>query len=127
MVLPYGTLVNYLRVLGLLDREDVCRTAWGYLNDALQTPVYALYSVPTIVSAAILLTSRRLSISLPSGPSNPWWELFDSDWEDIWSVSGHIARLYRETPTEEKNLVMRLVTKQAVREWLESKHTSHTS
>lgn len=93
----------------------------------LQTPVYALYSVPTIVSAAILLTSRHLSISLPSGPPNPWWELFDSDWEDIWSVSGYIARLYRETPTEEKNLVMRLVTKQAVREWLESKHTLHTS
>lgn len=34
VVLPYGTLVNYLRVLGLLNREDVCRTAWGYLNDA---------------------------------------------------------------------------------------------
>lgn len=38
VVLPYGTLVNYLRVLSLLDREDVCRKAWGYLNDA-----YVLY------------------------------------------------------------------------------------
>lgn len=34
VVLPYGTLVNYLRVLGLTNREDVCTRAWGYLNDA---------------------------------------------------------------------------------------------
>ena len=34
VVLPYGTLVNYLRVLGLTSREDVCTRAWGYLNDA---------------------------------------------------------------------------------------------
>jgi hypothetical protein len=34
VVLPYGTLVNYLRVLGLTSREDVCTLAWGYLNDA---------------------------------------------------------------------------------------------
>ncbi len=34
VVLPYGTLVNYLRVLGLISRTDVCTRAWGYLNDA---------------------------------------------------------------------------------------------
>jgi cyclin L len=34
VLLPYGTLVNYLRVLGLTNREDVCTRAWGYLNDA---------------------------------------------------------------------------------------------
>lgn len=34
VVLPYGTLVNYLRVLGLIGREDVCTRTWGYLNDA---------------------------------------------------------------------------------------------
>ncbi|GJJ12254.1 hypothetical protein Clacol_006495 [Clathrus columnatus] len=120
VVLPYGTLINYLRVLGLLDREDVCRRAWGYLNDALQTPVYALYSVPTIVSAAIFLTSRHLYIPLPSEPPNAWWSLFDSDWEDIWSVSGYIMRLYRDIGLEEKNRVMGLVTKQGIRSWLNS-------
>ena len=35
VVLPYGTLVNYLRVLNLIDREEVSRRSWGYLNDAL--------------------------------------------------------------------------------------------
>jgi cyclin L len=34
VVLPYGTLVNYLQVLGLVSREDVCQRGWGYLNDA---------------------------------------------------------------------------------------------
>jgi hypothetical protein len=34
VLLPYGTLVNYLRVLGLTNREDACQMAWGYLNDA---------------------------------------------------------------------------------------------
>ena len=34
VVLPYGTLVNYLRLLGLTEREDVSSRAWGYLNDA---------------------------------------------------------------------------------------------
>ena len=34
VVLPYGTLVNYLRVLGLINQEDACTRAWGYLNDA---------------------------------------------------------------------------------------------
>jgi cyclin L len=34
VVLPYGTLINYLRVLGLTSHEDACTRAWGYLNDA---------------------------------------------------------------------------------------------
>ena len=35
VVLPYGTLVNYLRVLELTGREeDAIEKAWGYLNDA---------------------------------------------------------------------------------------------
>ncbi|EMD38490.1 hypothetical protein CERSUDRAFT_113662 [Gelatoporia subvermispora B] len=102
VVLPYGTLVNYLRVLGLTSREDVCTRAWGYLNDALQTPVYALYPVPTIVSAAIMLTTRHLGISLPSSPENRWWELFDAEWEDVWSVCGYIMRLYRERDAEDQ-------------------------
>lgn len=33
VVLPYGTLVNYLRLLGLLNHDDAPRRAWGYLND----------------------------------------------------------------------------------------------
>jgi len=34
VVLPYGTLINYLQVLGLIKHENACSRAWGYLNDA---------------------------------------------------------------------------------------------
>ncbi|THH04693.1 hypothetical protein EW145_g5323 [Phellinidium pouzarii] len=120
VVLPYGTLVNYLRVLGLINREDVSQRAWGYLNDALQTPVYALYPVPTIVSAAILLTARHLRIPLPSEPPNCWWELFDAEWDDVWSVSGYIMRLYRRRSDEEAARPLGLVTKKNLRKWIEN-------
>lgn len=136
VVLPYGTLINYLRVLGLTSHPDACTRAWGYLNDAyvslyvnitiqlncffsLQTPVYALYQIPTIVSAAILLTSRHLNIPLPSKPPNCWWELFDASWEDVLSVSGYIMRLYRERTVDESKRVIGMVTKKDVRRWLE--------
>lgn len=34
VVLPYGTLVNYLRVLELIDHDSAPQRAWAYLNDA---------------------------------------------------------------------------------------------
>jgi len=121
VVLPYGTLVNYMRLLALTSRNEAVSTAWGYLNDALQTPVYALYPVPTVVSAAILLTTRQLDISLPSSPENCWWELFDVDWEDLWSVCGQIMRLYRERTADERIEIMGLLSKKELRQWLEGR------
>jgi signal recognition particle receptor subunit alpha len=83
--------------------------------------VYALYQVPTIVCAAILLTVRHLGLSLPSEAPHCWWELFDASWEDMWSVCGHMMRLYRERGAEERRRVLGLVSKKDVRRWLESK------
>jgi hypothetical protein len=122
VVLPYGTLVNYMRLLGLTSRNEAMSMAWGYLNDALQTPVYALYAVPTVVSAAILLTTRQLGIALPSGPTNCWWELFDVEWEDLWTVCGYIMRLYRERTTAERVEIIGLLTKRDFRQWLEKQN-----
>ena len=87
--------------------------------------MYALYPVPTIVCAAILLTVRHLRISLPSHPPTCWWELFDADWEDMWSVSGYIMRVYRKRNTEEQARPMGLTKKKDVRRWLESNITSN--
>ncbi|EPQ58403.1 cyclin-like protein [Gloeophyllum trabeum ATCC 11539] len=119
VVLPYGTLVNYMRLLDLTGREDAVSRAWGYLNDALQTPVYASYPVQTIVSAAILLATRHLGIPLPSTPPNCWWDLFDAEWEDVWAVCGYIMRLYRERSLEDRRQVIGMLTKKDVRRWLE--------
>lgn len=82
---------------------------------SLQTPVYALYAIPTIVSASILLTTRYLKISLPTS----WWTLFDAAWEDVWSVCGFVTRLYREREPEERRMVAGMVGKKEIRRWLE--------
>ena len=103
--------------------DQVCRTPvhvnalWSPYR--LQTPVYALYAVPTIVSAAIMLATRQLGIAVPSSPEACWWELFDADWEDVWSVAGYIMRLYRERTPEDHARVLSMVTKKGVRAWLE--------
>ncbi|KDR81758.1 hypothetical protein GALMADRAFT_59351 [Galerina marginata CBS 339.88] len=119
VVLPYGSLINYLRLLGLEKNTEFSTRAWGYLNDALQTPVYALYQIPTIICAAILLTARHLQIPLPAKEPLSWWEVFDADWEDVWSVSGYIMRLYRERTPEDSRRLLGMVTKKEVRRWLE--------
>lgn len=89
------------------------------MYDRLQTPVYALYPSATVAAAAVFLTCRQLQIPLPSDPVNPWWELFDSELEDIMSICGAIQRLYRPRSDREKRLVMTLVSKKEVRKWLE--------
>ena len=57
VILPYGTLVNYLRLLGLTGRDDVCKRAWGYLNDAC---VFALTSL--MIWAECSLDCRHLCL-----------------------------------------------------------------
>ena len=104
-------------ILTMLDRTLVhVDVAVHY---SLQTPVYALYAVPTIVCAAMLLVTRELGIALPSSPEGCWWELFDADWEDIWSVAGYIMRLYRERSAEDHARVLGMLSKKGVRSWLE--------
>ena len=80
--------------------------------------MYALYQIPTIVSAAILLSTRHLDISLPER----WYELFDAEWEDVWSVAGYIMRLYNVPSKEKEDVdVKALLTKKALRAYLEGK------
>ena len=73
--------------------------------------MYVLYQNPTIVSAAILLSERQVGIGLPGG----WWELFDAEWEDMWSVCGYIMRLYRARSEDETRATMAIVRKHDLR------------
>lgn len=42
--LPYGTMVNYLQVLGLAGDENVPQSCWDYLNDAyVRSRCFKLY------------------------------------------------------------------------------------
>ena len=44
--LPYGTMVNYLQVLGLASHENVPQSCWDYLNDAYVSPAFHVSSMP---------------------------------------------------------------------------------
>jgi cyclin L len=139
VVLPYGTLINYLRVLNLLEDPKACERSWGYLNDAyvsllmnylsshssltrLQTPVYAIFPIPPIVCAAIFLTIRHLQLPLPSEPTSSirWWKLFDATFDDMWVISGIIMRLYRKRSQADEQRVVNMLRREDVRKWLEN-------
>ncbi|CAG8595476.1 5548_t:CDS:2 [Paraglomus brasilianum] len=79
--LPYGLMVNYLKVLELTEHEKIPQLAWGYLNDSLRTNIYVCYQPPTIACAVIYLAARICGVKLPTQP--PWWELFEAELEDI--------------------------------------------
>jgi len=120
--LPYNTMVNYLNVLGLGRTEGIAQEAWGFLNDALQTPVYAVYPFPTIACASIHLAARKAGVCLPEPPEHePWWELFDTDYDDMVQVCGWVLRLYRKQDDGERLEVFKLVLggRREVRKWLE--------
>ncbi|RUS32899.1 cyclin-like protein [Jimgerdemannia flammicorona] len=97
--LPYGLMVNYLRVLNLTEHERIPNRAWSYLNDStqtlsLRTPIHVAYPPPTVACAAIWLAARDEKVRLPESPS-PWWELFDAELEEVRTAAAHVVRLYR--------------------------------
>ncbi|KAG0184685.1 hypothetical protein DFQ28_010714 [Apophysomyces sp. BC1034] len=92
--LPYGLMINYLRILDLEDHEKVAGRAWNYLNDGLRTSIYATHPPNTIACAAIWLACRDEQVKLPVTPGNAWWLLFDADEVDFKNAAGQIRRLY---------------------------------
>jgi cyclin L len=57
VLLPYGTLVNYMRLLGLTSRNEAVSMAWGYLNDACVLTTHQL--VPLLRLIANLIDYKR--------------------------------------------------------------------
>ncbi|KAF1805417.1 cyclin [Mucor lusitanicus] len=92
--LPYNHMINYLRILGLEDDEDISKRAWNYLNDGLRTTIYVTYEPPTIACAAIWLACREQGIALPASPGKEWWLLFDVSAVNFKNAAAHIRRLY---------------------------------
>ncbi|GJJ76759.1 cyclin L [Entomortierella parvispora] len=93
--LPYAIMVNYLRVLDLTDHSTIPQRAWSFLNDGLRTSVYICYQPPTIAASVIWLAAREAGVRLPTNPA--WWEVLDSNLEDIENIAGHIKSLYYKT------------------------------
>ncbi|KAF9932049.1 hypothetical protein BGZ75_005140 [Mortierella antarctica] len=93
--LPYAIMVNYLKVLELTDHPTIPQRAWGFLNDGLRTSIYICYQPPTIACSVIWLAAREAGVCLPTSPA--WWEVLDSNLEDIENIAGHIKSLYHKT------------------------------
>ncbi|KAF8979737.1 hypothetical protein BGZ46_005109 [Entomortierella lignicola] len=93
--LPYAIMVNYLKVLELTDHPIIPQRAWSFLNDGLRTSIYICYQPPTIACSVIWLAAREAGVSLPTSPA--WWEVLDSNLEDIENIAGHIKSLYYRT------------------------------
>ncbi|WRT68355.1 uncharacterized protein IL334_005331 [Kwoniella shivajii] len=88
--LPYSHMINYLKILDLVFEDEVAQMCWSILNDMLLTPMYAIHPPHTLACASILLSTRLLRIPLPEG----WYILFDTTFDDIWSCSGHVMKVY---------------------------------
>ncbi|KAG0213070.1 hypothetical protein BGX28_005091 [Mortierella sp. GBA30] len=93
--LPYAIMVNYLKVLELTDHPTIPQRAWSYLNDGLRTSVYICYQPPTIACSVIWLAAREAGVPLPTSPA--WWDVLDSNIDDIENIAGHIKSLYFKT------------------------------
>lgn len=77
--LPYGLLINYAKVLELVDDRNSMQVALGYLNDSFKTEVHILFQPNVVAGACILLSCRDGGIELPNG----WVSVFDIPKEDI--------------------------------------------
>lgn len=72
LVLPSSLLASYLNALELHREHGIVQQAMNFLNDAGLSPVYYLYSMATIVCAAIWLACEGVE-RLPL----KWHEVFD--------------------------------------------------
>ncbi|KAG0334189.1 hypothetical protein BG004_000526 [Podila humilis] len=98
--LPYAIMVNYLKVLELTEHPVIPQRAWSLLNDGLRTSVYVCYQPPTIACSVIWLAAREAGVALPTSPA--WWDVLDSNLEDIENIAGQIKSLYyKELPITE--------------------------
>ncbi|KAF9931134.1 hypothetical protein FBU30_010754 [Linnemannia zychae] len=89
---PYAIMINYLKVLELIEHPVIPQLAWSYLNDGLRTSIYICYQPPTIACSVIWLAARKENVALPTSPA--WWEVLDAKLEDIENIAGHITSLY---------------------------------
>lgn len=63
-----------------------------FFFNRLRTSIYICYQPPTIAAGVIWLAAREAKVRLPTNP--PWWEVLDSNLEDIENIAGHIKSLY---------------------------------
>lgn len=85
VALPHTLCVNYLQTLGAFQTGKggaVAARAFAHLNSLLSSPqlVYLTHTPTALATAAIYLAAREVGFKLPE---LSWWEVFDTDREDL--------------------------------------------
>ncbi len=93
VVQPHSFLLNILNSLGLVSKKNVVQATINYLNDALLTHVYLVYSPVTIATGCIYLCSMNLKIKL----YRKWYLLFDVCLKDLQDFSLVMMDLYNSS------------------------------
>jgi hypothetical protein len=85
VALPYTLCINYLQTLDVFQNSQasaLAKRAFAHLNTALLSPqlLYLTHQPPALATAAIYLAAREVRVKLPD---NEWWEVFDTDREEL--------------------------------------------
>lgn len=90
----HALLVNYLKTLGLLEREmRLCQFAINTLNDAFSTNVFVRFQPNVIASACLYHACIKNRPSLVA--ANEWWVAFDAGVDDMEEIIRELERVYQ--------------------------------
>ncbi|KAF2660453.1 hypothetical protein K491DRAFT_589155 [Lophiostoma macrostomum CBS 122681] len=83
--LPYILSITYLQALDVFSHpraSELAKRTVAYLNTALLSPqlLYLTHQPPCLATAAIYLAAKEIGVKLPDVE---WWEVFDTDREDL--------------------------------------------
>jgi hypothetical protein len=83
--LPYTLCITYLQALDVFAHpraSELAKRTVAYLNTALLSPqlLYLTHQPPCLATAAIYLAAKETGVKLPDVE---WWEVFDTDREDL--------------------------------------------
>lgn len=89
--LPHSYILNYVEMLG--GDRNLAQTAWNYINDSFRTALCVSHLPHVIATSAIYLAARKLKLEL-GNLDLPWWEIFQTSWEELNEVCKEMESLY---------------------------------
>ena len=104
VALPHALCINYIQTLGALlhaKGRALAAQAFAHLNSLLLSPqlVYLTHQPNCLATAAIYLAAKDVGMKLPE---LPWWEIFDTDREELGFLCASMTSMAAFTSEEEE-------------------------
>lgn len=104
VALPHTLCINYLQTLGAFQQgsgEAVAARAFAHFNSLLLSPqlVYLTHQPTSLATAAVYLAAREVGFKLPE---LSWWEVFDTNREELGFLVASMTSMEAFTREEEK-------------------------